>query len=299
MSLRVAGAAPAKVNLLLRVLAREASGFHAIETLFCLVDLADRLEARRVETPGVSLTVRGADCGPVAENLAVRAAELLLEATGRRFGVELTLTKRIPVRAGLGGGSADAALALLLVNELAERVVPRHELLQFAARLGSDVPFCVSGGSLALAWGHGGRMLRLPPLPAAAALLVVPPVGIATPEAYALVDRARQDTSHRGAVALDLEALGSWGSVARLAGNDFEFALFGRYPPLRDAFEALARTGPLLCRMTGSGSALFAAYRSTRERDDARLMLNPKLGEIHSVMTLEGPPAEFERQEEG
>lgn len=295
MNVRVAGEAPAKVNLLLRVLAREASGFHGIETLFCLLGLTDRLEARRVAA-GISLTVSGAECGPAEENLAVRAADLVLAATGRRFGVHLTLTKRIPVRAGLGGGSSDAALSLLLVNELAGNAIPRHELLQFAARLGSDVPFFVSGGALALAWGHGERMLRLPPLPPAPALLVVPPVGIATPEAYALVDGARQGIAHRGAIALDLDALATWGSIGRLAGNDFEFALFGRHPELREAFEALAKTGPIFCRMTGSGSTMFAVYRSTRERDDARTMLSQKLGQMHPVETLAGMLSEFERE---
>ena len=168
----VTASAHAKLNLLLRVLAREADGFHGLETLFCLVSLADTLRAERRDGGGVTLEVEGPDLGPPAQNLAVRAAELVLEATGRRFGVHLTLAKRIPVRAGLGGGSSDAAAALHAVNHLANGAIPRHELLQFAARLGSDVPFFVAGAPFALAWGHGERMLRLPPLPAAPALLV-------------------------------------------------------------------------------------------------------------------------------
>ena len=157
------------MNLLLRVLAREADGFHGLETLFCLVSLTDTLRAERREARGVSLEVEGADVGPADQNLAVRAAELVLEATGRRFGVHLTLTKRIPVRAGLGGGSSDGAAALHAVNQLANGAVPRAELLQFAARLGSDVPFFAIGAPFALGWGHGERLLRLPALPAAQA----------------------------------------------------------------------------------------------------------------------------------
>jgi 4-diphosphocytidyl-2-C-methyl-D-erythritol kinase len=282
-------AAHAKLNLFLRVLAREADGFHGIETLFSLITLSDTLQARRTRGRTVSLTVSGAECGPPERNLAFRAAELVLEATGWRFGVELTLTKRIPVRGGLGGGSSDAAAALLAVNHLAENAVPRHELLQFAARLGSDIPFFLSGGSFALAWGHGERLLRLPAPPAAPALLVVPAIGIATPDAYAQVDAARQGIGRRGAVALDLDALATWGSIARLAGNDFEFALFGRYPELRRAFEALAATQPVLSRMTGSGSTLFAIYRTARERDDAQLTLSRKLGDILPTETLPAP----------
>jgi 4-diphosphocytidyl-2-C-methyl-D-erythritol kinase len=279
-------AAHAKLNLFLRVLAREADGYHGIETLFCLLTLSDTLRAERTGSGTVSLAVTGADCGPAEQNLAVRAAESVLAATGRRFGVQLTLTKRIPVRGGLGGGSSDAAAALLAVNHLAGNAVPRHELLQFAARLGSDIPFFLSGGPFALAWGHGERLLRLPPPPAAPALLVVPGIGMATPEAYTLVDSARHGIGRRGAVALDLDALATWGSLARLAGNDFEFALFGRHPELKRAFEALAATQPLLSRMTGSGSTIFAIYRSTRERDEARLTLGRKLGEVLVTETI-------------
>ena len=106
-----------------------------------------------------------------------------------------------------------------------------------------------------------------------------------------MVDAARQGIGSRGAVALDLEALASWGSIGRLAGNDFEFALFGKHPALRQGFEALAGTHPVLCRMSGSGSTLFAVYRSARDRDDAQLQLPPRLGRVIPVETLAAPPA--------
>jgi 4-diphosphocytidyl-2-C-methyl-D-erythritol kinase len=282
--------AHAKLNLFLRVLAREADGYHGLETLFCLLDLADEVRAERREGRGVTIEVQGADVGPSADNLAVRGAAAVLAATGDRFAVHLTLTKRIPARAGLGGGSSDAAAALLAVNRLAADAVPRHELLQFAAKLGSDVPFFVAGAPLALAWAHGDRLIRLPALPSASALLLTPPVSIATAEAYAWVDEARQTAGRRGAVALDLDALSTWGDIGRMAGNDFESAVFGRHPPIRAAFEALAGTRPLVCRMTGSGSALFAVYRSTRDREDARMMLGRKHGTLTAVETLASPP---------
>ena len=130
-------AAHAKLNLLLRILAREAHGrgYHQIETAFALLELADELVVRRAES-GIALTVHGPDLGPPQANLAVRAAQAVLEATGGRFGVTIELTKRIPARAGLGGGSSDAAAALHAVNALAGNVVPRYELLQLGVRLG-------------------------------------------------------------------------------------------------------------------------------------------------------------------
>jgi 4-diphosphocytidyl-2-C-methyl-D-erythritol kinase len=283
-------AAPAKLNLLLRVLGRETDGYHGLETLFCLVNLADELRVERRDAPGVTIEVEGADLGPPEQNLASRAATLVLAATGTRFGIHLGLTKRIPVQAGLGGGSSDAAATLVAVNRLAGNAVPRHELLQLAARLGSDVPFFLSGGPLALAWGRGERLLQLPPLPVAPVLLVIPPVPVPTAQAYGWVDAARQSAGRRGAVALDLDALSRWGDIGRLAGNDFESPVFGRHPEIRAAFEALAGTGPLVCRMSGSGSALFAIYRSNRDRDDAAMMLGRRHGGLIPCTTMATPP---------
>ena len=285
MSDTVRVAAPAKLNLFLRVLAREADGFHGIETLLCRISLADELEATRIDAPGVALDAGGANLGPETDNLAVRAARLVLDSTGNRFGVQLRLGKQIPVRAGLGGGSSDAAAALVATNALAGNAIPRHELLQLATRLGSDVPFFLSGAALALAWGHGERLLRLPPLPPAPALLLTPDAPVATAEAYGWVDAARSNAGRRGAVALDLDVLRTWGDVGRMAGNDFEAPVFARHPAVRGAFEALVATRPLVCRMSGSGSTLFAVYRSPRDREDARLMLGTRHGALRAVET--------------
>lgn len=278
--------ARAKVNLFLRVLSREEDGYHGIETLLCLISLADTLAAERREGRGVTIDATGPDLGPAAENLAVRAANLVLDSTSHRFGIHLTLTKRIPVRAGLGGGSSDAAAALHAANQLAGNAIPRHELLQLGARIGSDVPFFCSGAPLALAWNRGERMLRLPPLPAAPALLLTPPIPVSTADAYGWVDGARQSAGRRGSLALDLDALSGWGDIARMAGNDFESAVFGKQAAIRAAFEALAGTRPLLCRMSGSGSTLFAVYRSPRDREDAMMMLGKKHGTLTPVETV-------------
>jgi len=258
---RVRIAAHAKANLFLRVLAREASGFHAIETLFTLLDLADELVIERTER-GIELEVQGADTGPVEENLAYRAAAAMLEAAGASFGVRIHLTKRIPVQAGLGGGSSDAAATLHGVSALAARPMPRHEILQLAAKLGSDVPFLASGAPFAVGWGRGERLFRLPAPPASPALLLVPPAGVSTADAYRRLDVGGSQEQRRGAVLLDADAFTTWGGIGRLGGNDFEPVIFGLHPDLKAAFERLAETGPLTVRLSGSGSALIAVYRN-------------------------------------
>ncbi|GBD31082.1 4-diphosphocytidyl-2-C-methyl-D-erythritol kinase [bacterium HR33] len=290
MSEQVKILAHAKANLFLRVLAREASGFHSIETLFVLLELADEITVERIAS-GVELVVRGAETGPVEQNLAYRAARAVLAATGGRFGVRIELEKRIPVGAGLGGGSSDAAATLHAVNRLAGDAVPRHEILQLAASLGSDVAFFASGAPFALAWGHGERLFRLPPPRSAPAIVVVPNFGLSTKAVYESLDAMRPRDLRRGAVAFDLEAFSTWGSIGRLGGNDLEGVVFAREPALKALHERIANTGPFLVRLSGSGSALFAVYRSEAVRDGAVLELGERDYRIIKTATRAEPAA--------
>jgi 4-diphosphocytidyl-2-C-methyl-D-erythritol kinase len=282
-------AAHAKVNLFLRILSREAgSGYHQVETAYALLELADEIAVTRTPS-GVALTAPDPrlDLGPPEENLAVRAARAVLEATGNKFGVTIELTKRIPVRAGLGGGSSDAAAALHAVNALAGNAVPRAELLRFGARLGADVAFFVSGAPAAVGWGRGERLFRIEPPAAAPALVALPPppAAVATSEAYRWWDERNPEPAARGPVVLDTAAFSTWGSVGRLGGNDFEAAVFGKHPPLRALFERLSQTHPYWVRLCGSGGAVAAVYASEGLRDDAAMMLGGKHQTLIKTMT--------------
>ncbi len=267
--------AHAKVNLFLRVLAREATGFHALETLFALLELHDTVVVER-RPGGLTLEVEGADTGPADANLAYRAAEMVLEATGRRFGVHIRLEKRIPVKAGLGGGSSDGAAALHAVNALTDNAIPRAEILQFAAKLGSDVPFLASGAALALGWGRGERLFRLPTPEPAPALVAIPPNGVSTKDAYAVLDAWQAREERRGGIVFDGAVFDSWGSIGRLGGNDFENPVFGTRPELRELFERMAETRPLLVRLSGSGSAIVAIYKTEAERETAAVTIGER-----------------------
>jgi 4-diphosphocytidyl-2-C-methyl-D-erythritol kinase len=290
-------AAHAKINLLLRILAREAgAGYHQIETAFALLELADELVATRTASGeggggGVALTVHGPDLGPPEQNLAVRAARAVLDATGQKFGVALELTKRIPVRAGLGGGSSDAAAALHAVNALAGDVVPRHELLHFATRLGADVAYFASGTPAALAWGRGERLFRVAAPPAAPTLvaLTLPSLDVATPDAYRWWDDMHPAPTARGPLVLDADAFAAWGSIGRLGGNDFEIPVFGKHPPLRELYERLAGTHPYWVRLCGSGSAVAAVYANNELRDDAAMLLGEKRQRLIKTTTRAAP----------
>ncbi len=288
-------AAHAKANLFLRVFSRDASGYHGLETAFTLLELADEISVERTARDGkVDLSVEGADTGPVEENLAYRAALAVLQATGNRFGVRIHLEKTVPVRAGLGGGSSDAAATLRGVNALAGNAVPRTEILQFAANLGSDVPFFASATPMALGWGRGERLFRIPPPPEAPALLAVPPIEISTAAAYRLLDDGRSNSMARGSIVLDQDAFRQWGGIGRLGGNDFESVVFGKEPRLKDLFERMAQTRPLLVRLSGSGSAIIAVYKSDRERDEAAMIIGTSNLRLISTRTRSRPAPEPE-----
>jgi 4-diphosphocytidyl-2-C-methyl-D-erythritol kinase len=280
--------AHAKANLFLRILSREASGYHGIETLFTLLELHDDITVARA-AKGVLLEVDGADTGPVEENLAYRAAAMVLDATGKTFGVRMRLTKHIPVQAGLGGGSSDGAAVLHAVNRLAGDAVPRHEILQFAAKLGADVAFFASGAPLALAWGRGERLFRIPAPPAAPVLLAVPGEGVSTVEAYTQYDAVQTNDARRGPVVLDADAFASWGGIGRLGGNDFESVVFGRRPGLKTLFTRLCETRPLLARLSGSGAAVIGIYKSERDRDGAALEIGARHQRLIETTTRQHP----------
>ena len=288
---QVSVAAHAKINLFLRILARETSGYHQIETAFALLDLADALIVSRTAQAGtVTLETDAKHLGPMEENLAVRAARAVLAATGDKFGVAIALTKRIPVRAGLGGGSSDAAAALLAVNALAGGSVPVQEIQLLAARLGADVPFFVSRAPLALGWGRGERLYRLTPPPPAPALVAIPEIAVATPDAYRWWDEANPNPAVRGPVVLDAEAFTAWGSIGRLGGNDFEAPVFGKHPALRALYEKVAGTKPYWMRLCGSGSAVAAVYRNETDREEAMQVLGERQQRLIRTKTMEVKP---------
>ncbi|MFC1575129.1 4-(cytidine 5'-diphospho)-2-C-methyl-D-erythritol kinase [Gemmatimonadota bacterium] len=261
--------APAKVNLFLRVLAREVGGFHQLETLFASLEFGDTLTFRKREEAGVSLDTDGPHMGPPEENLVYRAAVEFLDRSGVEGGVEIHLKKRIPLQGGLGGGSSDAAATLRGLRDLFPGRLDEASLLEVAGALGSDVPFLLVKSSLALAWGRGDRLLPLPPLPSIPVLLAFPPLGVDTSEAYGLLAKNRGERpSDVAAKVTTLEDLTDWEGVRVLARNDFQEALFPAFPLLSQLHEALLDQGPLFALLAGSGASLFATF--TRE-EDARL----------------------------
>jgi 4-diphosphocytidyl-2-C-methyl-D-erythritol kinase len=237
--------APAKLNLFLHILGRRADGYHELQTVFRLIDRCDRV--------GVAVRSDGqiAFDGPFGEeNLCVRAARLLKAESGSRHGCALALEKILPIGAGLGGGSSDAATTLLVLNRLWQLHLKRNELQSLAAKLGADVPFFVYGRN-ALGEGIGERLSALD-LPPAWYLVLAPQVTVSTRETFAsaLTPRGKR---------LKIPPFLSGQGV-----NDLEPVVVARYPDVAASLAWLRQHRPQ-ARMTGSGACVFAEFETEAE----------------------------------
>lgn len=253
----------AKLNLRLKVIAREANGFHFLETVFVRVALADTVRVK-VTARGHAVRVAGDETlvsavGPAESNLALRAAQMYADVTGWPGGFEIEIEKRIPVGAGLGGGSADAGAVLRALQALAPEPVAEDDLLRIAASLGSDVPFLTTEATAALAWGRGERMLQLPPFPTRDVVLLTPGFSVRTSEAYGWLD-ATGASEPSSPAAIPLAALTDWRQLQPWAENEFEVAVTSRHPEIAQMRASLARAGATIARMSGSGSTVFGVF---------------------------------------
>jgi 4-diphosphocytidyl-2-C-methyl-D-erythritol kinase len=265
--------APAKVNLGLRVLAREESGYHSLETVFCAVSLFDEIAVDRARA-GVRLEVEGdSPTAGAEENIVVRAARRFMAGAQLQGGVRMRLRKRIPVAAGLGGGSADAAATLLALDALAGGSVAGRDLLGWGAELGSDVPFFLCGSPLALAWGRGERLLALPPLPSRPVLIGNPGIAAPTGEAFRRLAELRGDAERPPAAAVSARDLQSWDAIAELAVNDFEGPATERIPVIGRGLRLLRDAGAGLALLSGSGASIFGIFADAAARDAAEPLL--------------------------
>jgi len=250
--------ARAKVNLWLQVVGRRADGYHLLDSLVAFTDLADEIEV----APGSDLSLEIA--GPAAasleggpDNLVLKAARLLAGRAGVAPRAAIRLTKRIPVAAGLGGGSADAAATLLALVDLWRLAMPPEELFDLAVTLGADVPMCLAGRP-ALASGIGERLAPAPALPACAILLVNPGIALPTPAVFG----ARQGGfSAARPIADGWRDLGSLAEDLGRRGNDLTLAAISLQPDIAGVLDRLRRSdGVAHVAMSGSGATCFGLY---------------------------------------
>lgn len=254
----------AKINLDLRVLAREDTGFHQIETILQRIALADDVEVSIEPGSGIHLRCDPPVGVPDEGNLAWRAAAAYRDAAAwpdATQAIRIDIAKHIPHGGGLGGGSADAGAVLRALDALNPTPLSHDTLLRVAATLGADVPFLTSGAIRALAWGRGERMLALAPLAVRPLYLAIFRQGVNTAAAYGALAAARTEghVATHGATMHTVGALDDWATLVATAHNDFERPVFASRPDVARVHADWCATAPAaLVRMSGSGATVYA-----------------------------------------
>lgn len=275
--------AHAKVNYALEVLGLREDGYHEIRTVMQSASLADEVEIERSRGSfELSVEPEGVEVGPLEENTVYRAWVLLREASGCELPVRMRLHKKIPPGGGLGGGSADAAAALVGMNELFELGLDAGELGEIGAGIGADVPFCLSGGT-ALGEGIGVRLTPLPAPPDHHLVLAKPARSADTGEIYRLYDRrARANAPSVEPVVTALRS-GDLDALAEALGNDLEPVTRGLVPDVAAYRRQLLQAGALGAAMTGTGTAVYAVLRIENESRVEREFAAPFIGVYEPV----------------
>ncbi|HYL64072.1 MAG TPA: 4-(cytidine 5'-diphospho)-2-C-methyl-D-erythritol kinase [Candidatus Methylomirabilis sp.] len=256
----------AKINLRLDVLGKRPDGYHELRTVFQSVSLHDELRLKRSGRAGISLSIKGNETlsqEPVEKNLVYRAVATLQRELKIHTDVEMELTKTIPAGRGLGGGSSNAAAALLGYLQLTRTKLAQSRLLQIAASLGADVPFFLLGGR-ALGISRGDEIYPLPDIPKLSVLLVSPrDIHVSTVDAYAWLDAPPLNLTKNAADSKLFEFCAlCWSPQGSGVSNDFEAAVFRRHPRLDRIKRALLQKGASEALLAGSGSAVFGVFPS-------------------------------------
>lgn len=273
-----------KINLLLNILGKRPDGFHELETVMHPVPVHDVLQFERVSKPGIALTCSHPALPVDSKNLVYKAAAAFLRAAGVGDGVRVHLEKRIPLAAGLGGGSGNAAATLLGLNELFGERLTLEQLKTEATALGSDVPFFLQPGP-ALATGRGENVVpleRFPALEGAFVLLIHPGFGVSTAWAYQELARHPQALHGRRGRAEDLVAAlgsGSLDAASQHLFNSLEAPVLRKYPVLQLYQEYLRNHGAAGALMSGSGSTTFGIFRDEPGARSAAAGFSKEFGE--------------------
>jgi len=268
----------AKINLDLRVLNKRPDGFHELRTVFQTISLADTIE---IEYERGRTRIDLTSNFNIPDNLIVKAADAVLEATHATGRLRFRLKKRIPMGGGLGGGSSNAAAILLALPVLIGKRLPLEKLLDLASSLGSDVPFFLIGGT-AVGLGRGTELYPLPDIPAQPAVLVAPGLHISTAEAYRALDRKLTNELPSSIInsfqAFVWRVGGQAPGLDRGCLNDFENAVFNQHPQLKSIKGRLLKLGARPALMSGSGSTLFGVCDGREQRDRAVVSLRKVMG---------------------
>jgi 4-diphosphocytidyl-2-C-methyl-D-erythritol kinase len=269
--------ARAKINLGLDVCRRLENGYHEVKMVMQTVDIYDELEFKRRKDPDIILSVNSRDnLGDLANNLIFRAAKLMKERYGIKEGIEIKLTKNIPVAAGMAGGSTDAATTMIAMNDMFNLGLTKEELMERAVSLGADIPYCIMGGT-ALAEGIGEKLSVLPAPPKASLLVVKPPINVSTKWVYDTLD-ANAIEKHPDIAAM-VEALKAHDlkGITDNMENVLETVTEVKYPIISDIKKMMMGSGAMNALMSGSGPSIFGVFLNEELANTAAVYIDQTL----------------------
>ncbi|MBN1560750.1 4-(cytidine 5'-diphospho)-2-C-methyl-D-erythritol kinase [candidate division KSB1 bacterium] len=271
----------AKINIGLRIIGKRSDGFHNIETLFQQIDVHDVLDIEPTRDGQIQLKTNRGDCPADSSNLAYRAAERLKSLVGdASLGCRMSLSKNIPIGAGLGGGSSNAAVTLTALNRLWRCALSGQELSACAAGLGSDVPFFLRSG-LALGTGKGDILTAVPEKLDFFGLLVYPHVHISTAWVYSQFNLSLTKKKKMVKLIDFIAKISEQHLWKKELENDLTEVVFARYPEFRDIPEKLYQAGAFYAQMSGSGSAFFGLFAAHSQAERAEQFFRSRYQTIH------------------
>ncbi|MBK5276061.1 MAG: 4-(cytidine 5'-diphospho)-2-C-methyl-D-erythritol kinase [Desulfuromonadales bacterium] len=269
--------APAKVNYLLDVIRRRSDGYHDLRMVMQRVNLCDEITLALTDTPGISVSCGKKDVPDGPENIAWKAARVLLDLADSTQGIKISITKNIPVAAGLGGGSSDAASVLMGMNQLLELGLTNQRLMEIGVTLGADVPFFIFKKT-ALAEGIGEALTVMPEMPKAWVLLVNPGVHVSTAWVY-----KNLTLTNRSELAKLPTFYGSVEEICSIFANDLESVTIPAFPVIADIKNSMLRHGALGAMMSGSGPTVFGMYQDKETAELARTAIIKDTGWFAAV----------------
>ncbi len=281
---KVANRSYAKVNLTLDLLGKAENGYHEIRTVMQSISLFDIITVYK-KTSGIELSSNIPYLPLDSENIAYKAAQAFFNYTGIKSGINIDIAKRIPVGAGLAGGSSNASAVLKSMNELFEAGLSLKELCSIGEKLGADVPFCILGGTR-LAEGIGEKLSSLPKIPKCSILIAKPPFSVSTRDAYAKADTYGELQHPNTELVIDGLRDRNLRTIAQGMGNAFESVIAAEHPVIETIKEEMLERGALAAQMSGSGPTVFGIFVNNTKARIAKQELWEKYKTVYLCTTV-------------
>lgn len=285
----------AKINLTLDVVGKRENGYHDLEMIMQTVNLYDTIYIRKTKVPGIRLKANYSWLPTNEKNIAYRAAQLFFEESGINGGIAIEITKRIPVAAGLAGGSTDAAATLVGLNRLYETHYSREKLMEMGLKLGADVPFCIVRGTM-LAEGIGEELTPLTPMPQTYVVLVKPPISVSTAVVYKNLDLNQIKKHPETKIVIEALEKGNVQKIADHMSNVLEEVTIGMHSEIEDIKKDFMKHGAMGTMMSGSGSTVFGLFNTREAANKAAkfFKMHHNIREVYVTTTYSPVPIEKE-----